>query len=276
MNPGENDHSKLPVPAIGHAFSILKLLGSARTPMGVTAIARSLELSPSSCFNLLKTLLAEGMVDFDTSSKKYNLGLGLLQMAHLAAPRVDVIRVAMPLMDELAETHDVACGLWRISEQERLILISLSESAAATRIRLLVGQRQPVYAGATGRAIAAARNVPSRELRASFTTIRWGHPVSFERYVEQVKMTYKRGWAVDDGLFLRGVTTVAATAKSYDGKPHFCVSCTMFKGSHNNTEIAEIGTACTGIAEAIATIDAGHDVREYREPPQRLQSQNRT
>ena len=62
------------VGSITHAFAILRHLSTATAPEGVTTIARSLGISPSSCFNILKTLAAEEYVDFNPQTKAYTLG----------------------------------------------------------------------------------------------------------------------------------------------------------------------------------------------------------
>ena len=47
------------VGSVVQALAILRHLSEASKPLGVTAVARALGISPSSCFNLLKTLVAE-------------------------------------------------------------------------------------------------------------------------------------------------------------------------------------------------------------------------
>src|SRR3546814_20989993 len=43
-----------------------------RSPsQGVTSIARAVEMSPSSCFNSLRTLAHEGLISFNPQTKKY-------------------------------------------------------------------------------------------------------------------------------------------------------------------------------------------------------------
>jgi hypothetical protein len=85
-------------PAVSQAARILRCLSTAPAPLGVSAVARELGLSPSSCFNILRTLVAEGLLAFDPVAKTYSLGLGLVEIASsaLGMGYLDLIRPASP------------------------------------------------------------------------------------------------------------------------------------------------------------------------------------
>ena len=51
-----------PVRSVAQAFAILRLLADG-DGLTLSEIGRALDLSPSSCFNLLNTLVAEGAID---------------------------------------------------------------------------------------------------------------------------------------------------------------------------------------------------------------------
>ena len=61
------------VGALSSGLKILRYLASSSTPIGVTRIAKDLELNASTCFNLLKTLVHERLVTFDESTKTYSM-----------------------------------------------------------------------------------------------------------------------------------------------------------------------------------------------------------
>ena len=61
-----------PVRSVSQAFAILRLLGDAGA-LTLSDIGRSVGLSPSSCLNLLKTLVAEGAIEREGASKRYRL-----------------------------------------------------------------------------------------------------------------------------------------------------------------------------------------------------------
>jgi DNA-binding IclR family transcriptional regulator len=70
-----------PVGALVSGLSVLRYLAGTSVPVGVTRIARDLDLHSSTCFNLLKTLVHERLVNFDDSNKTYTIGLGVVELA---------------------------------------------------------------------------------------------------------------------------------------------------------------------------------------------------
>ena len=230
------------VPSVSHSIAILRLLGKSGDAMGVTAIARALDLSPSSSFNLVKTLVAEGLVDFDEATKAYRIGLGSIDFARMAL-RGDTMLAAMrPVMERLAERHDAAIGLWRAADSGRLLLLALAESEAATRIHMAVGQRQPTGAGSTGRALLAARGADDAALRAAHAGVRWPLALDADSYVSQVRDAARLGYAIDDQWLNPGIVSVAAVVPEADAMPRYCLSASLFAGRHDAPALAAIGS----------------------------------
>jgi DNA-binding IclR family transcriptional regulator len=240
-----------PVPSVSHAISILRLLGRGGEAMGVTAIARALDLSPSSAFNLVRTLVAEGLVDFDTSAKTYRIGLGSIDFARMALRGDTMVAAVRPTMERLAERHDAAIGLWRAADSGRLLLLALAESEAATRIHMAVGQRQPTGAGSTGRALLAARGADDAALRAAHAGVRWPVELDADSYISQVREAARLGYGVDDQWLNPGIVTVAAVIPETGGLPRYCLSASLFAGRHDGAQVAAIGRDIAAEANAI-------------------------
>ena len=63
-----DEHAERPeklVGALASGLAIVRYLAVAGAPVGVSRIARHLELNASTCYNLLKTLVHERLVVFD-------------------------------------------------------------------------------------------------------------------------------------------------------------------------------------------------------------------
>lgn len=227
-------------PAVTHAITILRLLGRATEPMRLTAISRATGISPSSCFNLLKTLTSEGMTDFEEETKSYRLGLGAVDIARSALRNDAVLLAARGTMRELSSRHDAAVALWRATDMTRATMIALSESEAATRIHMAVGQRQPIAAGATGRALLA-RFADDVEIETHFHGVRWERPITFPEFRSQIERARELGFGADVGQYNSGVTTVACALADPDHRAHYGLSISIFTGSRDEAGIALIG-----------------------------------
>lgn len=239
------------------AFAILRHLGGSGAASGVSAIARAVGASPSSCFNILKTLVSIGIVTFDDRSKTYLLGDGLVDLARPVLRRNDVIDVAQPHMDRLAHRFDATVGLWRVGEK-RLTLVAKCDSGASTRIYMEIGHRQPIGAGAAGRCVLAARRLSKHAVLAIFKTIRWHRPLVAETYWEQVCLARELGWAVDENDLFQGITSVAAPVLDHRNEPRYLVAISAFSGRHGTEEIEEMGTALLAVTREMArTISNG-------------------
>lgn len=238
------------VGAVANAITILKSLGQT-APAGVNALARSAGVSPSSCYNILKTLVAEGLVDFDAVRKTYSPGAGLYTLVPETNGGRTVFARCAPLFERFAETHAATVALWRLAAAERLILVGFAENSRATRIHMTVGQRLPMLAGASGRCIASALSLSSGEIEERFARLRWDNPPSFRTYLRQVAEAGRQGWALDDGAFLAGVTTVSVAILDSRKHPTFLIGASFFRGQRPDSEFARIGGELKDLAEQV-------------------------
>lgn len=242
--------SRPPIGSVVQAVAVLRFLGSSRDGAGVTAIARALGIGPSSCFNVLRTLVAEDMVAFDPVTKSYTLGLGTIALARRALRGDAVVQAAEAPMALLAEAHDAAIGLWRLAPRARLVLVALAESEAATRIHMVVGQRQPATAGATGRAVLATRRLDDAAIAAAFADLRWQNPPTAVEYAAQIRAAETQGYAADIDQTNRGIATVAAAVTDARGEARFVLSASMFAGRDAAT-LDRIGASVREAAQAL-------------------------
>lgn len=241
------------VRSVSQAFSILRLLHE-RGALSLSEICRSLDLSPSSGLNLLRTLLVEGPVKRDADTKIYRLAPIWAASDILRHDTVAIVAErARPLMHRLAERSGAAIGLWQQLSRDRMQLVSHAESDADMQLRLADRQRQPLGGGAAGRAFAAAQGISEGELARRFEAVRWHKELSFEAYVHQVKEASARGYAIDRDYAHRGVTTLAVAAT--DMTPALCFSASLFTGSRNESELIELSEALKQLCPAVTATD---------------------
>lgn len=219
------------------------------SPMSLSDIARVTGLSPSSCLNLLKTLVDEGVVERDARTKSYRLARAWAASEALRdGAGQGLVDRAQPLITQFARRHDAAVALWKVISRERVRAVSRAESDAGMRVAMADGQRQPLGGGAVGRALAAAQRVAPDELARRFEPVRWQAPLSLADYAAQVETATARGYAVDDGFAFRGICTVAVAIAGV--MPGFCLSASMFAG-RTPAEVAALGEELVGVRDAL-------------------------
>lgn len=242
------------VKPVVNAVRILRFLTASGSPERASDIARELSINPSTCFNTLRTLVAEEMLDFDPLSKTYTTGLGLAKLVeHLVTQgqRLDVVR---PLMQEFAAAHHVTVTLWRRMGNDRIVLVSSETSPGDLRIDMAIGQRLPVLMGASGRLFAARLGLDEERLRAVFDKVRWARPLSFEDYQRQVLDAAAKGWAIDDGYFSTGILAVAAPVDDRTGAIAYAMSAVTFRGQYDGAEVEKLGQSLSKAAAKVGNI----------------------
>lgn len=240
------------VNSVAQAAAVLRHLSTIEEGQGVTSIAGQVGISPSSCFNILKTLVDEDLVEFDVATKRYRLGGGVVDLARSALARDDTLAAARPLMERFAERWDVTAGLWRVSGRSRLVMVASAESSSPARLHLVVGQRQPLAAGAAGRALLATQNLDRISLGRMFEELRWGQPPVLEEYLCQISAAADEGFAIDNEQFLRGIVSVAAPVVPQTGAVRYCMTASMFAGRHNDDGLRIIGAELRQMADSMA------------------------
>jgi DNA-binding IclR family transcriptional regulator len=228
------------VGAVVHAMRILRLLAAATAPMGVAAIARATGINPSTSFNILRTLARGGFVAFRGTDKTYSLGLGVAEIATglVGISHAELIR---PELDRLALNYQVLIVLWRLTEDNHLVLIDRAFVDTAVRVEMRHGARVPTLVGAVGRCVAAALDLTSSELRRRFAMLRWQSAPSFDVYQADVALARERGWAADHGQLYRGLETVAAVVCDRNRQPRFGLSGITITGQHEPALLEQLG-----------------------------------
>jgi len=240
------------VGALVSGLSILRYLSAQGTSMGVTKIARELQINPSTCFNLLRTLVHEGLVQFDESTKAYSIDLGLIELAKGALDVASYARMVRPHLEAIASHHAVTATLWQKSGNRRVVLVDLAENAAAVRVHMSIGQRLPMFIAALGRCMAAYSELNKPELKREFDMLRWADPPSFDEYWQEVQQVRVSGYACDEGRYVKGVTTVSVPVLGQSKQAVMAISAVGFTAQLTQEKIAVLANDLAAHAQIIS------------------------
>lgn len=197
-------------PAIARAAAVLRLLGKSDAPLGLQPIAQELGLVPSTCLYVLRALVAEEFVSFDPETKRYSLEAGVLTIARHWLRRNRFNDLAQPVLDRISQAYDVTAIGVHVVGLDHIVVVAVSQSGNDLQISAQIGSRFPATISATGRCIAAFGGHSEAALEARFKTLRWDDPPTLEEWKAQIKQTRLRGFAVDEGHYISGVTVIAA------------------------------------------------------------------
>jgi len=205
-------------------LSILKLLAryQASGGLGVSEIARKLELSKATTVRLTRTLMDEQFVAQDGATRHYRLGPESFAVGLAAEPNYALQRAAAPHLRALAlETGDwvffsVRHGL------EAICLSRESGDIPYPQASLRVGDRHPLGLGAGGLAILAA--LPKEEGEAVLTInapeiARRYSSMTLERVRQMLHETREQGYSFIPGLLAPGYWGIGVPVLRSDGEP---------------------------------------------------------
>lgn len=106
---------------VHNVIDVLRCFSTGEPLVGVTEIAQQVGLHKSSVSRLLATLESEGWVEQDPTTRKYQLGLGLIAIAGPLLANLNVRQVAHPYLQQLAA-----------ATRETTVLAVWEDSAAVT------------------------------------------------------------------------------------------------------------------------------------------------
>ncbi len=249
--------SKKLVGALASGLAIVRYLSVAGAPVGVSRIARHLGLNSSTCFNLLKTLVHERLVVFDEATKTYGVGLGLVELAKGALESASYARLVHPHLEAVAAGHNVTATLWQRASDDRVVLVARADNDATMRVHMNVGQRLPTYISALGRTIAANSGLSRAELRRRFDGLRWDVSPGFGAYLRSVEEAGRKGYAVDAGCYVKGVTSVSAAVLDASNRPVMAISGTGFSAQLSRVAVKALGEKLRDHAQLVSRALSG-------------------
>ncbi len=255
-----SSHDTLPsgkiVGAVASAVAILRYLNKAHGPLGVTKIAADTKVNTSTCFNILKTLVSEGLVDFNSLNKTYAISLGMLDLASGATSLGADLETVRPRMEQIAHAHGLTLTLWQPIGEDRKVLVMGAMTRSAIRIQMAIGQRLPRLIGATGRCFAAFSGMSEDEQRAQFDRIRWNQPLSYDEFREEVAKTARTGWSTDVGNFASGTISIAVPVLDRHDVAVMAVTATMFEGQYDDGRADIIVEELRGLSAVLSRMAA--------------------
>ena len=229
-----------PVPAVSRSIAILRLLGKARGPLGVNAIAQALSLVPSTCLHILRALVAEKLVAFDRQTKHYRLGIGMLALARSALDSNAFPALIQAGLDQLSTSYNVTAIAVDVTDADQMVVVALSRSTIPFRLHVDVGSVFPSLLSATGRLVAAFSQQSRAELKAQFAKLRWDGSINFDTWYLEVQQAMQNEYSIDRGTYIAGVTIVAVPVRQQNKMPTHTLVCASLTNQLTEADLTDL------------------------------------
>ena len=185
--------------SLSKALDVIDTLADSGTALGISDLARRLNLSKNQVFRILKTLEEHGYIH-QVESRAYQLGFRFFSVGQRVVEQADVVQLALPLMDDLRDATGESVHLL-VLDGYQAVCTARRESPAFIRMSADVGRRFLLHAGACPKAILAFQPTPSSSRRSRRTGLpRYTeHTITdlaeLERHLDGIRA---RGYAVSD------------------------------------------------------------------------------
>lgn len=151
----------------------------------------------TSVHRMVSSLEEMGFLSRDASGA-YSLGLVFLEFGQLVADRLDIRKIAKPVMEELCREVDEAVQLI-MRDGNEAIYVEKIEGTQTVRLYTAIGRRSPLYAGACARSILSF--LPREEIEAyikqtELISIGSGTITDPEKLLQEIDASVQNGYTV--------------------------------------------------------------------------------
>ncbi|MFM9195970.1 MAG: IclR family transcriptional regulator [Planctomycetia bacterium] len=216
----EPDLSRYHVPNLKRALSLMEFLATQPGGMGVSDLARALEIPKNSVFRITATLHAFGYLQ-RRADNSFTLGPKLLTLAHLSMDEQNLVGKSLDVLTSLRDETGETVLIGTLSDGEGVVLEELA-SPQPIKVTVTLGRRFPIHTAAPAKAMLAA--MPPEERQAIVSTLRFSrftpHTITSRRAFEQeIAAAKARGFATDHSEEVEGISCVAAAILDFRDRP---------------------------------------------------------
>ena len=210
---------KTTINSIKRAIRSLNLYRDGEQYIGITEMARRLDLSKTTVFRIVRSLEAEGWLVQSADSSKYRLGFEILAVASSLYRRYDWRNIALEVMTDLKNIVEetVILSAYAVDAGICIEKVDCAEQIKLTSER---GQIIPLHAGATGKTLLAniAKEEQERILQKELTRYTDRTLVDPMKLREELEQIRKQGYAVTTGESNEGAMAIGVPIFDRRGK----------------------------------------------------------
>jgi DNA-binding IclR family transcriptional regulator len=199
------------VRSVDRAIDVLEHVARSPAPMTLARLAHALRAPKSTTLNIVRTLVARRLLEFDPAAKSYRSGYLLAALASGNRHGIDLGSIAKPHLERLALETQEAVFL-AVLEGNEIIFIEKVESSQPIRYIAQIGTRRPLHCTAGGKLCLALQTGARieqyiREVglpRYTANTITT--PAALRKELEGIR---QRGYSVSNGEFIEDLMGIA-------------------------------------------------------------------
>ncbi len=216
--------------SLERSLRVLRLFDAENRSLTLSEIARRIGSTPGGSTPILNTLEKHGFLARDPESKRYRLGLTILERANCVLVSLDVSEAAKPVLRALASELRVNAHL-AVRYDSEVLYVHREEAAPAVVLQSIIGRRAPLYCTALGKVFLAFDAAPlvdeiSSAQLAPVTPKTLTTPRALR---DDIEATRARGYSIDDEEFHLGQVCVAVPVRDFQARLVAAMSISIAK-----------------------------------------------
>lgn len=224
------------------AFTILEAFTPSSPNMRLVDICRKTGLPKVTALRFCRTLLELNYLYFNESEKTYSLSPKVMSLGYTVLSSLDLRQIALPLLKQLSDRTGQNVNLGILDGLE-IVYIERIKKRQILNIDLHVGSRLSVHNTSIGQVILAY--MPTADLEKLIEKLKRDPMVKAEigEHGEILKSRLEeiraRGYALNDGAYIKGLRAIAAPVFNHEGQVDAGVNIPVFADFVSREELLE-------------------------------------
>ena len=238
--------------SVERSLHLILALEEAGHPMGLAELSRAVQLPKPTVQRLLTVLERYGFAE--KWQGRYHLGVAVLPLGHAFLLSKELIRVSLPILQELAHSSGEGAHMFVRSGFHR-ILVQRVDGRHPLRYLLPTGQRLPLHVGGGGKVLSAGMlDDEVRRMLEKVGEIRRadGQRVTHEEFLAELEQIRRQGYAVACSERVMGAVSVCAPVFDANGGTIAAVTLAGQADRLTRKRLEQFSVEVRGAAQAIA------------------------
>jgi DNA-binding IclR family transcriptional regulator len=207
----------VPVQTVDRAIAVLNILSASKRDVSLTEVSQRLGLHKSTVHRLLASLEKGGLVDRPPASRKYRLGMGLIELGNAVLNSRALPQAVLPYLRYISDTVEEVAYLAVRDEDEIVNILQMPSPHLLQSVGL--AERAPLHCTSAGKVFLA--HMSEEELKP---LLEKGLPQSTAKTVtdagdlrDELERVREQGFATAFGEYREDIVGIAVPITISDG-----------------------------------------------------------
>lgn len=253
--------------SLERALSILSVFSPTNQSLTLSEIAEIVKLPLATTMRLCRTLLKFDFLTYDAKTKRYSLGLKLLELGGIVFSSFSLRKVVSPYLSQLQLKFAKTTFLGILQNDELLYIDKREDPRNEVRFASYIGMRRPPYFGMLGQLLMAylpeseVDRILKKKPLVSFTKKSITDIETFKRRLKNIR---EQGFFIDEGEAIDGVTGISAPIRNSTGDVIAAIGVGFISASADEIERKQILEELLRVSHEISLMLSVCEVREAK------------